>query len=119
MAIVNAVITDDSTPTTVLTVPSGKNYAVTTSIICNTYVPNPDDIDEGRAYFDMYLVPNGSADPLPYESQVIKDLSLRAGETFTFDSEKLVLSEGDKIIFVSYSIASGGDLSATVSYLEV
>jgi len=119
MAIVNSVITDDSSPTTVLTVPAGKNYAITTSIVCNTYTPNPDDIEEGKAYFDMYLIPNGSTDVLPYESQVIKDLYLRAGETFTFDSEKLVLSEGDKIVFVSYSLPSGGDLSATVSYLEI
>ena len=53
MAIVNSVITDDSSPTTVLTVPAGKNYAITTSIVCNTYTPNPDDIEEGKAYFDM------------------------------------------------------------------
>lgn len=119
MAITSAVITDDSSPTTLLTVDAGKNYAITTVVVCNTYIPNPSNIEEGRAYFDMYLIPSSTADVVASEAQVIKDLYLRAGETFTFDSEKLVLSAGDKIVFVSYSLPSGGSLSATASWLEV
>jgi hypothetical protein len=123
MALEYAIITDDSTPTTLLTVPAEKEYAITTMIVCNTTLPDPEDPTAGTAYFDMHLVPQ-SSDPVgdvipPLETQVIKDLYLEAGETFTFDSEKLVLGPEDKIVFVSYSVAGGGSLSATVSYLEI
>jgi len=123
MAIEYAIITDDSTPTTLLTVPAGKEYAITTIIVCNTTLFDPANPTDGTAYFDMHLVPQ-SDDPAgdtipPLETQVIKDLYLEAGETFTFDSEKLVLGAEDKIVFVGYAVASGGSLSATVSYLEM
>jgi hypothetical protein len=102
--------------TTLLTVPVGKNYAITTIIVCNTYLPNPADINEGLSSFDMFLDPSGSVDP--FVSQVIKNLELRAGESFTFDSEKLILGPGDEIRFIGYS-SSNGTLSATVSWLEM
>ena len=42
-------------------------------------------------------------------------------ETFTFDSERIILEQGDKISFTSTPDAGGGDtnLAATVSYMEV
>ena len=49
-------------------------------------------------------------------NQVINDLELPAGETFTFDSEKIILGDGDSIVVVG---DSPNTLSATVSYLEV
>jgi len=47
---------------------------------------------------------------------VVRNLILPAGETFTFDSEKIILEEGDKIVLLGESPTN---LSATVSYLEV
>jgi hypothetical protein len=47
---------------------------------------------------------------------VINVLELPAGETFTFDSEKIILESGDRIVIVGDSPTT---LSATVSYLEV
>ena len=42
-------------------------------------------------------------------------------ETFTFDSEKIILEQGDKITLIASPDIGGGlsNLSATVSYLEV
>ena len=49
------------------------------------------------------------------------DLSLPAKETFTFDSEKIILEQGDKIVLIGSPDIGAGltNLSATVSYLEV
>ena len=47
---------------------------------------------------------------------VVRALVLPAGETFTFDSEKIVLETGDKIVALGESPTN---LVATVSYLEV
>lgn len=103
-----------STDTTLLTVPAGKQYAITVIMVCNTWTPNPIDEDDGKTNFDMHLVAQG--DPKSAINQVINELELPAGETFTFDTEKVVLSEGDSIVLVGDSPTV---LSATVSYLEV
>ena len=62
----------------------------------------------------MHLVASGGAKSAV--NMVINDLVLPAGETFTFDSEKLVLAASDKIVAIS---TSPTNLSATVSFLEV
>ena len=49
-------------------------------------------------------------------TSVVRSLTLPPGETFTFDSEKIVLEGGDKVIAVSQSPSN---LVATISYLEV
>lgn len=112
MAIVNAAIA--SIDTTVLTVPAGKQYAITTIMVCNTWTPNPLDEDDGKTNFDMHLIPSGDAKSSV--NQVINELELPAGETFTFDTEKVVLGEGDSVLVVGDSPTN---LSITVSYLEV
>ena len=52
---------------------------------------------------------------------VVRQLTLPAGETFTFDTEKIVLEAGDRIFCIaSPDIGSNlTDLAITVSYLEV
>jgi hypothetical protein len=90
MAIVNEHL-KSNTFTTILTVPAGKSYAITNILVCNNG-------STGTADFDMHLVPQG--DPTSnYDTRVINNLTLPAGETFTFDNEKIVLGTGDKIIF--------------------
>ena len=112
MAIENTLI--GTTDTTLLTVPASKRYAITTIMVCNTYTPNPSVPDEGITNFDMHLVKNG--EPKSNVNMVVRSLSMPAGETFTFDSEKIILETGDRVILLSDSPAN---LSATVSYLEV
>jgi hypothetical protein len=68
----------------------------------------------------MHLVPSTTAKQIKVTS-VVRELELPAGETFTFDSERIVLEAGDRITFeAGPDIGSAlTDLAATVSYLEV
>ena len=94
-------------------VPEGKSYAITNILVCNTDLSS-------SASFDMHLIPRG--DPLSNAvTAVVRNLELPPGETFTFDSERIILEEGDKVTFVAEPDDGGGltTLAATVSYLEV
>lgn len=111
MAIENDQLT--TTQKDLLTVPAGKSYAITTVMVCNTS-------SSASASFDMHLIKSGEA-LANKVTKVVSELNLPAGETFTFDSEKIVLEAGDKISFVAEPDIGSGltDLAATVSYLEV
>lgn len=100
-------------PATSQGVPAGERYAITNVLVCNTSTTD-------SATFDMHLVPNGVA-LSNQRTCVVRQLTLPASETFTFDSERIVLEEGDKIVFVAEPDVGSGqtDLAATVSYLEV
>lgn len=94
-------------------VPAGKTFAITNILVCNQ------DLTDS-AKFDMHIVPSGK--PLSNNvTIVVRDLELPAAETFTFDSERIVLEAGDKIVFVASPDIGAAltDLAATVSYLEV
>jgi hypothetical protein len=64
-------------------------YAVTCMIFCN-YDPIND------VTLDVWLVPVGTPG-ISNQTKVIHELTIPAGETFTFDTEKLVLATGDRI----------------------
>ena len=100
------------------TVPEGKAYAITNILVCNNSLTN-------AASFDMHLVPRGVtiSDNVTI---VVKELNLPPGETFTFDSERIVLEEGDRITLIAQpqsaepgALVGDTSLAATVSYLEV
>jgi len=110
MAIVNTTI--GATDTTILTVPAGKKFAVTTILVCNTSTNDGSGI--GDTSFDMHVVVNGDAKGS--DNQVLNDLDVPSADTFTFNVERLVLEEGDRIIMVG---APPTNLSVTLSYLEV
>lgn len=111
MAIANGQLT--TTDLDILTVPAGKTYAVTNILVCNN-----DATDS--ASFDLHIIPSGQTRSNAI-TRVINNLELPAAETFTFDSERIVLEAGDKITFVAEPDIGAGltDLSALVSYLEV
>lgn len=123
MAIINAQL--KNTQTTILDptgsvaapytggVPQGKSYAITNILVCNTSLA-------ASASFDMHLIPYGNTLNNAVTS-VVRNLTLPPGETFTFDSERIVLEQGDKIVFVAEPDIGAGltNLAATVSYLEV
>jgi hypothetical protein len=110
MAIVNQQLT--TTQLDMITVPANKSYAITNILVCNNGV--------ATASFDMHLIPQSSSLSNAV-TRVINNLELPPGETFTFDSEKIVLEVGDKIAFVAEPDIGSSltNLSATVSYLEV
>lgn len=110
MAIANiAVATTDST---ILTVPSSKSYAITTILVCNTGTDDGTGINDTS--FDMHVIPSG--DSKGSTNLVLNDVEVAASDTFVFATERLILSDGDKVVFVGQAPAN---LSATISYLEV
>lgn len=110
MAIVNAQLT--TTQLDLITVPANKSYAITNILVCNNGV--------ATALFDIHLIPQ-STSLNNAVTRVINNLEIPAGETFTFDSERIVIEEGDRISFVAEPDIGSGltSLAATVSYLEV
>lgn len=118
MAIENAQLL--TTQQDVLTVPSGKSYAITSIMVCNTYSPNGVSPLTNGASFDMHFIKNAQA-LSNNVTCVVRELDLAAGETFTFDSEKVVLGPGDKVSFVAQPDLGSGltNLAVSISYLEV
>jgi len=94
-------------------VPVGKTIAITNILVCNTSLVD-------SASFDMHLVPNTKAVSNDI-TLVIRELLLPPKETFTFDSERIVLNEGDKVVFVAQPDLGNTltTLAATISYLEL
>ncbi len=117
MAIVNKII--ENVRTDVITVPAGKSYAVTNILVCNQGATD--------VAFDMHLLPSGGGGFDTALNRVINNLVLRTAETFSFDSERIVLEAGDIVAFKGTpgngTATPGSDeytnLSATLSYLEV
>jgi hypothetical protein len=101
MAIYNTAIL---TTTTALASGSGER-AITTIIVCNT-TGNAIDLT-------LHAVPSGSS--ISATTMIVKALSVPAGDTVSFDQEKMVLATGDSVV----AIGSSTGLSATVSTLAV
>ena len=89
---------------------SGDN-AITSIIACN---------NSGSAItFTLYACPAGKT---PYdnpETTIVSALSIPAGDTVSFDQEKLVLASGDKICATAGSSYSGTGVSVVISTLPV
>lgn len=110
MAITNTAI---GTVNTEIYTSSGTN-AITTVIVCNKEVFDPLNPLTGLTYLYLYAVPSGSATT---DTQlIVNKLPIPAGETVTFDQEKMVLGNGDKLVAKS---ESPNNLVATVSTLAV
>lgn len=70
--------------TTIFT--AGGDTAITTIIFCNTDIVN-------TAQINVWAVPNGNV--VSTGTQILKNLSLPATETFVLDAEKFILGAGD------------------------
>ncbi len=111
MAITNHEITTGQT-VDVLTTPAGKNYAVTGLLLCNTAAQDPTGANDST--FTIYAVANGEAPG--NKNIIVNTATLPGAETFTLDTEKLILAAGDK---VRISIGGASNVASVVSYLEV
>jgi hypothetical protein len=100
--------------TDILTVPAGKSWAVTTMLFCNTALPQDIYTDAGDTYLDLHLCKSGVA--AGDGNQVLNNIPIPAGETFSFDTEKIILEAGD---IVKAATTSPTSITATVSYIEV
>lgn len=102
MALTNAIIA--STTTTAIYVSSGIT-AITTMIFCNT---------GGTAgTLTVYAVASGNV--IGTSTTILSVLPLPATETFTLDTEKLILGNGDTI----YAQATVGTIGVTVSSIPL
>ena len=95
----------------VLTVPAGKSYAVTSILITNIGAEDPTGAED--SYFTLYAV-TGSFNA--NRSMIVNNALLPGAETFTLDSEKIVLGAGD---FIRVAQSGANNISVVVSYLEV
>ena len=94
-------------------VSTGDN-AVTCIWICNTAIYDPNNPTSGLTYLDVHLVKNG--DGITNTHLVVNALSVPAGESVTFDSEKIILENGDRVVMYS---PAPYNLVATVSTIPV
>ena len=85
------------------------NNAITTVIVSNTTAAAID--------LTLYAVSNnaGSIGTPSDTNMIVKTLSIPAGDTVSFDQEKMVLADNDTLVAVGSSVG----LSATVSTLPV
>lgn len=113
MAITSVAI--GSTNTTIYS--SSGNNAITTVIVCNKVAFDPDNPTASQSKLTLYAVPNvgGVAGTASDINLIVKELPIPAGETVTFDQEKMVLETGDTLV----AIADNTNLVVTVSTLPV
>ena len=112
MALSSALINNDPDPTTVYT--SVGNNAITTIIVCNTATYNPSSPATGLTYLSVWAVKNlASRGDI---NLIVNALPVPAGETVSFDQEKIVLENGDSIVAYCPSPAN---LAMTISTLPV
>ena len=93
---------------------SAGNTAVTCIWVCNTATYDPLNPTTGLTYLDLHFVKTG--DGITTTNLIVNQLPVPAGETVTFDTEKIILDNGDRVISSS---AAPANLVATVSTLGV
>jgi hypothetical protein len=103
MAITNTLIA--STNTTAIFAPV-VDTAITTIIFCNADIYNDGKIT-------VYCV--GTGNVIGTSTMILSNLPLPATETFTLDTEKLILGNGDVI----YAQATVDTIGATISSVEI
>lgn len=96
------IFTCPGTPTT-----DEREYAVTCMVFCN--YSNDDEL------LSVWAMPTSASVNEVY--LLIKDLLVPAGETFSFDTEKIVLSTGQKVR--AQTSSSNTRLTVTVSSMRV
>lgn len=92
--------------TTIVQGAAGKIRAVTCLFLCNTHATNADLIT-------IHAVSSGGTPTI--SNTIIKEASIDATDTLTFDTEKLLLDPTDSLV----GISTNGTISATVTYTDV
>jgi hypothetical protein len=106
MAIYNTSITATSAGSANTLASGSGSRAITTVIVCNT--------GSSDRTVTLYAVPGGGA-VAGNSTMIVNQLTVPAGDTVSFDQEKMVLGTGDEL----KAICSASDLTATVSTLVV
>lgn len=75
---------------------SAGNNAITTLIVSNVNPFNPSSPTVGQSNLNLFIVPGGGTPN--FSNLIVSALPLPAGETFTFDNEKIVMGNGDTLV---------------------
>lgn len=93
-----------TSPTTIYT--SSGETATTVILLMNDHV--------SAVVVQVYVVPNGGT--AQASTQIIKDLSIDAADTYILNTEKFILSNGDT---VQVTADTASAVYATTSYVDV
>jgi hypothetical protein len=111
MAILSTSLTNTATAISPL---ESSDVALTVMLFCNLNPRDPADPTAGTQNLDIYVVPNGG---VPTQTNKIgNQIQVDASDTFVFSTERIVLSQGDRIYA---STTNFGQVSATVSYVRI
>jgi hypothetical protein len=94
---------------------ASQETAVTCIWVCNTNTYDPNNPTVGQTTLNLHFVKSTDAVALT-KNKIVNTLTVPAGETVTFDTEKIILEAGDKVIA---NAASGSILVATISTITV
>lgn len=101
-----------SSNTTIFTATGDKMVA--TMIFCNQALPNPIQIDSNTTYLDIHLVKK--LDTPSTTNRIVNALMIPAGETVFFDTERIVLQDGDTVVA---STTSPAIVTCTISTVDI
>lgn len=92
---------------------TGSEYAVTNMMFCN--------VSAADVTLDLWIVETGGS--VGDSSRVINELLIPVGETFSFDTEKIILAPTDRIYAETKTASTGTQVDdavgVTVSYMRV
>jgi hypothetical protein len=91
-----------------------KDIAVTVMFFCNLNIIDPLDDTVGRQFINLHVVKNGESST--NTNKIVSQLPIDAGDTFTFSSERLVLSAGDRVYASTTTLNA---VSTTISYVVI
>lgn len=78
---------------------SSGNTAITTLIVSNVNTYSAATPTVGQSNLNLFIVPGGGTPN--FSNLIVSALPLPAGETFTFDNEKIIMSNGDSLVATS------------------
>lgn len=87
---------------------------IATMIFCNVALPNPLQDDSNTTFLDIHLVKSG--DLVTPINKIVNALMIPAGETVFFDTERIVLANGDKVVA---STTSPAVVTCTISTVDI
>jgi hypothetical protein len=88
--------------------------AITVMFFCNLNEFNPADPADGRQFLDIFVV---SANQSPSDNNKIgNSIPVDAGDTYVLNTERLVLSPGDRIFAAT---TEANRLTSTISYVII
>lgn len=108
-------IINSATDTTLYT-STGEN-AITVMIFCNTGTIVDGNENTNAVKLQLHVISSGST--VSDSFAVVKDLTIPPGETVFFDTERLVLGNGQYISGRLLATSGNGSITATISTLAV